>query len=416
MMIKLRIIILLLPLLYTVLFSTILKAANFDAMVIPSLMDSNMDGWYKIPPNTGPHIHRAHSIYQDQGFSLLIFFRGYTADQDNNVHVSYDVQVYDPKGIETDDEGNDLLAYEGPAGSPNALMLNQQYLKIVFTQKYIPGTYKIKVTAYDKISDESFTSETPIELVSFEMPDKFSSQEEVGEWVMKYYINPTPASAITALQQYVNLDIEWINENLSLLSFFKTIYKDNPFLLKNIAKRFDSFSKEDQKKFLLISSIIGDTDYLLNDISSLPDDLNNYLLEISEFNIPEVSGEINSAVQLDILWSNFLATGKYEPIRKIVGSLALYQHKGTLEKIKSGEIKKVTDAIKAKAYLEATYQSAIWSLTSNMKQMPLVLKYCLFMYQNEELDENIHNQLGSIIQIAQSEINKENTSKDISEQ
>jgi len=391
---------------------TNLHASDFGAMVVPSLMDSNMDGWYKTPPNSGPNIHRAHSIYQDQEFNLLIFFRGYKADQDNIVHVRYDVQIYDPQEKKTDDEGSDLLAYKGPMGNPNALMLNQQYLKIVFTEKYPIGNYKIKVTAYDKINNKSFTSETPIELVPFSLPDKFSSQKEAGEWMMKYYISPTPIKAISALQEFVQVDPVWLNENISILSFFKTIYEDNPFLLKNVDKQFSSFSKEDQKKFLIISSIIGDTQFLLKDISSLPNDLSDYLLEIADFRIPKVKDEIISAVQLDILWSEFLATGKYEPIRKIVSSLALYKHKGTLDKIKSGEIKKVTEDIKAKAYLEATYQSAIWSLKSNMKQMPLVLKYCTFIYQNEKLDENIKRQLGTIIQVVQSEIREHDASKD----
>jgi len=99
-----------------------------------------MDGWYKIPQNTGPRIHRATSIYQYQEFNLLIFLRGHAVDQENNVRVTYDVQVYDPKGIQTDDKSKDLLAYEGPAGSPNALILNQQHLKIIFTEKYTLGT------------------------------------------------------------------------------------------------------------------------------------------------------------------------------------------------------------------------------------------------------------------------------------
>lgn len=411
-MIKLRIIILLLLLTNIAQATTDLHAVEFDAMVVPSLMDSNMDSWYKIPANSGPHIHKARSIYQDQEFNLLIFFRGYKADKDNIVHVRYDVQIYNPQGKKTDDKGTDLLAYKGSMGSPNALMLNQQYLKIVFTDKYPLGNYKIKVTAYDKINNKSFTSETPIELVPFVLPDKFSSQKEVGEWMMKYYVNPTPIKAISALQDFAKPNSEWIDENLSILSFFKTIYNDNPFLLKNISKQFSSFSKEDQKKFLLIASIIGDTHYLLDDISFLPDDLSNYLLEISDISIPETDDEIISAVQLDILWSEFLATGRYEPIRKIVSALALNKHRGTLGKIKSGEIKEVTEDIRTKAYLEATYQSAVWSLKSNMKQMPLVLKYCTFIYQNEKLDENIKIQLGSIIKIAQSEIRKNGASND----
>ena len=121
-------------------FLSVSQANEFDAMVVPSLMDSDMDGWYKIPPNSGPNIHRASSVYQGQMFNLLIFFRGYSADKDKNLHVRYDVQVYDPKGNPNDDKGTDLLAYQGPMGIPEALMLNQQYLKIVFTEKYQLGT------------------------------------------------------------------------------------------------------------------------------------------------------------------------------------------------------------------------------------------------------------------------------------
>lgn len=390
---------------------TDLQAAKFKALVVPSLMDSNMDGWYKTPPNSGPNIHTAHSIYQDQVFNLLIFFSGYKADKDNIVHVRYDVQIYDPQDKKTDDKGSDLLAYRGPAGNPNALMLNQQYLKIVFTKKYPLGKYKIKVVAYDKINNNSFTSETPIELLPFSLPDKFSSQKEVGKWMMSYHIKHTPIKAISALQEFVQVDPVWLNKNISVLRFFATIFKNNPFLLKNVHKQFSSFSKDDQKKFLVIASLIGDTQFLLKDISSLPDDLRDYLLEIADLRIPNVNNEINSPVQLDILWSEFLATGKYEPIRKIVGSLALHKHSGTLNKIKSGKIKKVTKDIKAKAYLEATYRSAIWSLKSNMKQMPLVLKYCTYIYQNEKLDKKIKNLLGSIIQVAKTKIRKHGVSK-----
>ncbi len=167
------------------------QASEFDTMVVPSLMDSDMDGWYKIPPNSGPNIHKAYNVYQGQMFNLLIFFRGYTADKNNNLHVRYDVQIYDPKGNPTDDKGTDILAYQGAMGNPSALMLNQQYLKIVFTDKYQLGTYKIKVTAYDKISDKSFTSEAQIELIPFKLPEKFKAQKEAEGWLMGYYRNIT---------------------------------------------------------------------------------------------------------------------------------------------------------------------------------------------------------------------------------
>lgn len=381
--------------------STGLQAADFDTMVVPSLMDSEMDGWYRIPTNSGPYIHKAHSIYPDQQFNLLIFFRGYQANQDNLVHVTYDVQVYDPNGKPTEDTGTNLLAYKGPIGHPTALMLNQQYMKITFTEHYPIGNYKIKVSARDNISDTSFVSETLIELVPFSWPEPFASQHAAAEWMMQYYLNPSPVKAIGALQQLLQPEPAWLTENLSILSFFQTVFEDNPFLLKNIDKEFQELSIEDKKRFLLIASIIGDTDFLLKNTESLPEDLKNDLLEIAGIQFPDMNDAITNPTQLDILWTEFLATGNYAPIRKIVSSLALSEHTGTIDKIKSGEIKTVTQEIKEKAYLEATHQSAIWSLLSNMQQMPLVMKYAIYIYQNEHLDENIKNQLGAIIKAAQ---------------
>jgi len=51
---------------------------------------------------------------------------------------------------------------------------------------------------------------------------------------MNYYINSTPTKAINALHQYVKPDMEWANENLSLLSFFKGYIQRQPFSIMNI--------------------------------------------------------------------------------------------------------------------------------------------------------------------------------------
>jgi hypothetical protein len=287
------------------------SAAEFDAMVVPSLMDSGMDGWYKIPPNSGPNIHKASSIYKDQFFNLLIFISGYSADEKKNLYVTYDVQVFDPKGRPTDDKGTDLLAYRGPMGSPDAIILNQQYLKIVFTDKYPIGTYNIKVTAHDKISGSTSTSEAPINLLSFSMPEKFDTDEEVAKWLMGYYANPTPIKAISGVQKMVETDRKWLDENLNVLTFFRQIFADNPFLLKNIAKNFGFLSFEDKKKFLLIAGIAGDNSLEPLLPPSGSDELQQVYNQAKDINLPDVSGQIKSAVQLDILWSEFLTTGKY---------------------------------------------------------------------------------------------------------
>lgn len=386
------------------------RAAEFDALVVPSLMDSDLDGWYKIPPNSGPNIHKASRVYRGQMFNLLMFFRGYSADKDNNLHVRYDVQVYDPLGKPTEDKGADILAYQGPMGNPEALLLNHEYLKIVFTDKYPPGTYTIKVTAYDKISNRSFISTTPIELLPFSLPEPFKTDQEVDKWMMGYYLNPTPVKAISAVQKLIRTDQPWINDHLNILTFFRRIFSDNPFVLKNIATRFNTLSAEDQRKFLLIAAISNSKVFEPVIAADGKQELQQFYTRAKKVTFPDVEGDIRSPAQLDILWSEFLTTGRYDPVRRLVSALALKKYRGTLEKIKSGNMA-VTKELQQEAYLDATYQAAIWSLVSNSKQMPLVFKYCAFMYKNEKLDEDIKNQLGSILRIVQKELQKESDTK-----
>ncbi len=102
----------------------------------------------------------------------------------------------------------------------------------------------------------------------------------------------------------------------------------------------------------------------------------------------------------------FLTIGKYDPLKKIVSTLALKKYRGNLNKIQAGEVE-ITKEIERNAYLEATYGAAVWSLISNCKQMPLVFKYCAFMYEYEDLDDDIKSQLGSILRIAQKELQEE---------
>ena len=398
----------LIPLIALVSTDLTAQAQEFDMMVVPSLTDQKLDGWYKIPPNSGPRIHKASKVTQGQSFNLFVFFNGYSSDKTNNINIRYDFQIFGPAGTPTADKGSDLVAYQSPGGESKNLILSQQFVKIILTDKYPVGTYKIKVTAHDKVAGKSISTETPIELQSFSLPSPFSSQKEAEMWMMGYYNNPEPIKAIRAVQQLVNTKPEWLKKHKNAITYFQRIFIDNPFVLQNISNTFDSFSLEDKKKLLLIAAKVDGASII--DITNDPQ-LVEYFNHAKAIKLPDVSGQINSADQLDILWSEFLATGRYEPINKIISALSLGKHKGTLEKIKSGKIKNITDKIRQEAYLEATYQSAVWSLISNCSQMPLVFKYCVFIYEHEKLTDDVKGQLGFILHTAQKRIQERGVNK-----
>ena len=373
------------------------QVPKFETLTLPSLMDIDLDPWYKIPANSGPNLRQAEEVAQNQLISIFVLFSGYAIDSRNDINLTYDVQIFDPQGKPTEDKGQGIVGYQGQAANADVLLLNQQIMRVMFTDDYPFGTYHIKVKAYDNVSGTTFTSTTPINLLPFSVEFHFADVDAANVWMMNYYQELSPQKTIAALHSMIQPDPDWISKHLNILSFFSRVFADNPYLLNNIAKRFDSFSLEDQKRFILIDHFVGE-----NQLSTYgqSDTFSDFSQQVQNISFPALSDDISHPLQLDMLWSEFLATGRYEPIKKIVSALALVKYKGTLDKIKQDKLE-LNDGLKRDAYLDATYQSAVWSLLSNNKQMPLVNKYCHFIYQNEYLTDSVKQQLAMILRRVQ---------------
>jgi hypothetical protein len=373
---------------------------EFSIFVAPSLNSDNMDIWYRTPHESAPFIHTVSSVTQGQPFQLLVFASGYSLDENKRADMSYDMQVYDPSGKPTEDHLADMEVYKGKVGNSSALLLSHQYPKIVFTRKYPLGTYTINVTAHDHIANKTLSISKTVTLEPFTLPKRFESDEAAAKWMMGYHRAQTPSKAIPAIFRAVHTDKKWLHRNLNILTFFRHILRHNPYLVRRIAEHASDFSQEDMKKILTVAAIMNPRE-VQPLVKPLKGDLLTYYQHARNIRIPSTDGEITTATQLDILWSEFLATGTYRPIQKIVSALALQKYRGTLDKIKAGELDKNDPEVRKHAYLDATYGSAVWSLISNCKQMDLVFQYCIYIYQNEPLDKEIKGQLYALLKIAQ---------------
>ncbi len=380
---------------------------EFRALIFPSIADREMDFWYKIPPNSGPQLSSIKDIYQNQKIDFLVFFSGYSLDNDN-AHIEYDVEFSHPDDKEKPtQEAKNILGFKGVVKNKKALIASKNNASIVFDKTDRLGKYDIKLIAYDKVSNKVFKATTSLNLLAFSIPKAFESQKEVNKWLDSYHIRPDPIKSISALKFMIKTEAEWINKNLHTLALFKKIFSDNPFLFSGIANQFDTLSETDKKKVLLISAITEGSEFSDFKIINNKQEYFDFYKLAQKTKIPNTEEEIVSAVQLDVLWAEFLVTGKYAPIRKIVSALKLYKHIGVLEKIKNKELSADKDTFK-KAYLEATHGAATWSLMSQAKNIPLVYKYLIFMYKNEKLDNTIKAQLGAILNKVQKGKNKTN--------
>ena len=377
--------------------ASVAQERKFDVLVLPSLMDTDLDGWYRIPHNSGPYLHNTQQVVKNQLFNLIIIFSGYAVDHSNLVNLTYDVQIYDPFGKPTEDAGRGIVGYQGEVGNAENLLLNQQLMRVMFTDDYAYGTYQIEVKAYDQVSGTSVSVTRPIELLPIDLDFSFADSAAANTWMMSYHRELEPLKAVAALQLIVQTDPKWVTKHLSLVVFFSRLFADNLHLLNQVNQDFERYSLEEQKRFLLIDYFVGENQLATHWQTRAFAEFRQTLQGIV---FPSLNGEINHAVQLDMLWSEFLATGKYEPIRKIVSALNLVKYQGTIDDIKQNK-PQMTEELKRQAYLEATYKSAVWSLLSNNKQFPLVNKYCHFIYQNEQLTDSEKQQLAIILRKVQ---------------
>lgn len=103
---------------------------------------------------------------------------------------------------------------------------------------------------------------------------------------------------------------------------------------------------------------------------------------------------VESGERQDMLWAYFFATGKPEPVRKIVSTLEYHKYAGALKAYKDSS---KTEEDKRRAYLDAVFQAAIWSLESNMRQHPRVREICEKIFFSGELPKEQHLWLAFVL-------------------
>lgn len=185
---------------------------------------------------------------------------------------------------------------------------------------------------------------------------KRQAAPEEEDWVTSYYLKPEPGQL---LQRFKKLATDGTLENPSvhppLIAFISEVMKANP---KRIAGWLDALGQlklgHEELGVFYNAAWFSDTkaarDYFRKKgIAAFGNDKPPKILEL-EPKTPDV---------IDMLWGVFFATGKKEPIRRIVAALELNRPDGKDDRMR-----------------EATYQAVRWSLASNCRHHPTVLAYC----------------------------------------
>jgi hypothetical protein len=273
-------------------------------------------------------------------------------------------------------EDKNRAYYQGPILKNKLILSDEHVLDMSFEASDMAGVYQIQMTFHETISKRNFSTAAEIELVKFKKPESFASEEELSEWTMNYYQHPDPIRSFASILYLVKTSSEWLEDNSMSLAFYRRIFLDNPFLWENYAKLYKSSPDEDKEKMLLVAAGVPANEEKGEFLKTVQGDMKTFYDKACKITIPSTEQKITTAVQLDILWAEFFASGTYQPVKQIVSALGLKKHRGMLEVVG---------------------RSAEWSLISNCLQSHRAYQYCQTVYERETLDPDVKESLGVIL-------------------
>ncbi len=383
-------------------FSVFAEPLEFIAAL--TRQDASMDWWYAIPQGFTPRLTPVSEVPTGEYFRIVPFFQSYSLDTNSEAKITFDIEVKSESG-KVIEAVQHCIAHDGPAKKPN-LILSAAIANFCFDSDSELGTYSINITAYDHVSHTTNTQSQPIKHIPFKT--ETLTEEEREKLFFEYPLAPNPTRACSAFLQTEQSFFNEENEPIwSAIWFYKTIVEHNEYLIPHLIEAFPAAGEKHQKDIIMLLEMLGKADGL----PKLSGDLKIFKRVMEAGRYPDPYDVIENPKQLDMLWAEFFATGKLEPIQHLVTSLEWVEHVGTLEKIKAGELNPDELEVYRAGMLEAVFQAALWSLRSNCARTPLVFQYCVGIYQRNVLEEPAQRTLGLLLQSLIDEQKKEENSE-----
>ena len=372
------------------LLSGVFCLANIDGMIIKTTDSSYDDRWYRTLGTTVPHIAGAKHVYKGQKLFVGVAVTHYQLDHAKNTSVLYYQTITAPTA-KTFFEIKNNTAIKASGLNPNYVHISEDFSTLILKSNDAFGTYQIKMSLKDEMNGSTKVLESSFKLVPLPpyQSIELSTKENFWQWKNNYYKQKQPEKALPYFVFFTKSELpQKRSELLPAISFFRTIMRENTFLFTEFKKAFDD--GDDPTKYLLALLLYESTSedsykkYMEED----------YLEQVTAGNIPDSDEEITDAVQIDMLWAEFSANGQQAPLLKIIRVLENAKFAGFLEKLKRSQQNK---ELQVKAYKDAVYQGASWSLKSRLKNEELVRSYANWIYLNEDLTAIQKKELGKLL-------------------
>ena len=214
----------------------------------------------------------------------------------------------------------------------------------------------------------------------------FKDEGELAEFISTYYARPNPARLITLLERFSTdahaQSARGVAE--SMAAFLAAALKSNPIAARDFMERVSAetgFARAFGFVALRLSGF--DTSEALE---KLPKDERQKIDNLPKLPDPnDMTADSEAATRLDMLWSEFGATGAFAPVRNVADRLAWRPDYEEFKKMRQSRSQQIdwSPAIMR----GVTYGAAGWSLSSFQRNDPLVADYVEAMIASHDTTE-----------------------------
>ncbi len=347
------------------------ESAQTKVFAPATLADKNMDFFFRVPPNTLmiPNVRR---VYRDEKFLLIPLGINLVKKNGDTFKGMFRILLKDPSGrtkVMAEKEIDDVVSVK------DALYMFPATAEIFFEETDGLGDYEITLELENLDTGEKTSAATPVTLAEWAKPSP-ADAGDINRKVVSFNGSYSPED-LYAIFTSPGLSMKQANipVNYSLYSFFKNAFMKHDFLLKFLAEDFKTQTGEQRYNTLLVFGALdklGMLDATESEIETAKE-MTKFAKEFENY----------AACSLDSLWGDFFATGRYEPVEKLIEATK-YKSEGKklLARMKDESVE-ITEEELQKGIL---YMAAGWSIDANMPRNPLLNRYVnyAFMHMNEQ--------------------------------
>ncbi len=384
-------------------FAAILRAQDYRLAV--SLQHRSMDWWYLAPENSSPFVQNINSGFCGEKLSLFAFAK---TDKKGAYSCSYEISVVLPDKTSKVLVQNSEFSYESKSDNVSYFPLSNQADFTVPNQK---GEYVFVLKIKDK-NGNSTEYKSAFAVADFCAENFNMTRSKAIRLMYDYCAQPnlqalysmflSPKVSIT--QKGAPLGLNWL-----FMGFFKTAFSQQPFLFEklqgNLAS-FDEYQKVKAITLLAVSGITPNEKFLsendkkaVNFIASCPFP-DPYKIFAYEF----------APAQIDWLFGEFYATGRYKTFLRIMDMLKNTQEGAYAESLLRSKSKPITDDDKKRFAIGAGYLECLRLVALNLDN-DLFSKYLYKALKDGELDRPVAMQIAVLLKTKRENKNAEKNAK-----